>query len=77
VLVLLELLVELDVVLVELEVELEEEVTVEVDELEVVLAAGEYVNVTTCVAVALLPPHVAFTDIVPAVHAAFPPGMEV
>lgn len=48
-------------------------VTVVVVEMVVVVVA-EYVNDTTCVAVAPLPPQVAFTENVPLVQAAFPPG---
>ncbi len=47
------------------------------DVVEVVTAPGEYVKVTTSDAVAPLPPQVAFTVNVPAIHAAFPPGTDV
>lgn len=58
------------VVLVVVVVVVEEVVLVDV-------ATDEYVNVTTCDALAPLPPHVAFTENVPVVHAALPPGTEV
>ena len=51
-------------------------VVVEVEEVLVEVAPDEYANVTTWDAVAPLPPHVAFTENVPLVQAAFPPGWE-
>jgi hypothetical protein len=84
VLVVLELLVELLlalellVVLLALEFELMLELVLElVLEDEVELEFGEYAKVTTLEAVAPLPPQVALTVKVPAVHAALPPGWEV